>query len=208
MLGLTAAIVVIVLIFLFCFILSAALEDGEAEDNVCPDLLQLRIDRAERRMRVLEEDQIILARQVLERHELEQPRLDLQYGQRETHGHLLDQRRQIQQTRQELQRIQHRQRSAQEQQTNDLEVNQKELIQQCLIFNTLEDTADGVQSIANSHKNECTICLERYQAGETIATAKTDACIHIFHQECIMEWLKKHDKCPLCRTNIVGTNHS
>mmetsp|Transcript_545 Transcript_545/g.914 ORF Transcript_545/g.914 Transcript_545/m.914 type:complete len:376 (-) Transcript_545:138-1265(-) len=50
---------------------------------------------------------------------------------------------------------------------------------------------------------ECSICLECYNPGETICVAKADACNHVFHKECLVEWLKNHDCCPLCRVNLL-----
>ena len=52
---------------------------------------------------------------------------------------------------------------------------------------------------------ECSICLCDFQHGDTIAWARNtnDECHHIFHQECITEWLKSKDVCPMCRTNIL-----
>lgn len=53
---------------------------------------------------------------------------------------------------------------------------------------------------------ECAICLGEYEAGDTIAWAKAEGCDHVFHGECIREWLKKqHDECPLCRKEILIT---
>lgn len=64
------------------------------------------------------------------------------------------------------------------------------------------------RSIASStrtlSKPDCSICLDSYKTGETICWAKTDECDHIFHQECIVEWMKAHDDCPLCRTNLMS----
>lgn len=45
----------------------------------------------------------------------------------------------------------------------------------------------------------CTICLEDY------TTKNQDLCIlecgveHVFHEHCILEWLKKQETCPVCR---------
>uniref|UniRef100_A0A7S2EWX5 RING-type domain-containing protein n=1 Tax=Trieres chinensis TaxID=1514140 RepID=A0A7S2EWX5_TRICV len=52
-------------------------------------------------------------------------------------------------------------------------------------------------------RNECTICLDQYEEGDTVCWAKKEECDHIFHEECISHWLQDHDECPLCRTNIV-----
>ena len=55
-----------------------------------------------------------------------------------------------------------------------------------------------------SISDECCICLEGYKPGEVICAAKTDACDHVFHEDCVREWLKNHDRCPLCRVNLMN----
>jgi len=67
-------------------------------------------------------------------------------------------------------------------------------------------------------KLECSICLEPFAAGDSVAWAKdggdpADAaemstatrtgCNHIFHKECLVAWLQDHDDCPLCRRTLV-----
>lgn len=54
-----------------------------------------------------------------------------------------------------------------------------------------------------SKRNECCICLECYNPGEAICVPITKECSHVFHQECILEWVKKNDKCPLCRVELL-----
>eukprot|EP00980_Cylindrotheca_fusiformis_P030387 scaffold24745_cov117-Cylindrotheca_fusiformis.AAC.1 len=45
-----------------------------------------------------------------------------------------------------------------------------------------------------SKGDSCCICLEAYLPGETICAATTPACDHVFHQECIFQWLQSdHD---------------
>jgi hypothetical protein len=96
----------------------------------------------------------------------------------------------------------------------------KERIQQNLIFTHLDQEASISHTEArrssksleknatdemNEAKPECMICLSPYQMGETIAGAKTEECVHVFHKECIMEWfLKDRDDCPMCRTKILS----
>lgn len=55
---------------------------------------------------------------------------------------------------------------------------------------------------------ECSICLDRYEAGDTVAFARVDGCEHIFHEECLVQWLADHDDCPLCRKKLVGVEGS
>ncbi|KAL7115542.1 hypothetical protein ACP275_04G188900 [Erythranthe tilingii] len=46
----------------------------------------------------------------------------------------------------------------------------------------------------------CAICLVEYKDGETLATITV--CKHRYHVFCIRAWLKEHDTCPLCRTQV------
>ena len=63
-------------------------------------------------------------------------------------------------------------------------------------------SADG--STETLGEKECIICLETFKLSDTICWAKqNDKCNHIFHEECAIEWLKNHDRCPLCRADIV-----
>jgi hypothetical protein len=53
-------------------------------------------------------------------------------------------------------------------------------------------------------KDECCICLECYASGESICVPISEECDHVFHEECIVEWLKTHSECPLCRVKLVS----
>lgn len=53
-------------------------------------------------------------------------------------------------------------------------------------------------------KNEsCSICLESYSEGDTACESISTECNHVFHQECILEWLRQNDRCPLCRIDLL-----
>ena len=94
------------------------------------------------------------------------------------------------------------------------------------------DNGTSVDPCHNHHREEdcCSICLEPYRVGDTVArlkrtgttmtatattTATTDAasdgdgcttkscCNHWFHKDCILEWLQNHDDCPLCRVDMI-----
>jgi hypothetical protein len=49
--------------------------------------------------------------------------------------------------------------------------------------------------------NVCPICLGAYKEGSMLFTSKH--CAHIFHGDCILEWLTKHEDCPVCRAQMV-----
>mmetsp|Transcript_6261 Transcript_6261/g.8852 ORF Transcript_6261/g.8852 Transcript_6261/m.8852 type:complete len:207 (+) Transcript_6261:210-830(+) len=71
---------------------------------------------------------------------------------------------------------------------------------------TWNAAADSVRSLTNSEP-ECSICLDQYKTGDTLCWAKSNQCNHIFHEECISEWLKDHEDCPLCRTPLLTGDH-
>ena len=54
--------------------------------------------------------------------------------------------------------------------------------------------ADGWQEAA------CAVCLAELADGE--AARVLPECKHYFHAECVGEWLRAHDTCPLCRTPL------
>ena len=48
--------------------------------------------------------------------------------------------------------------------------------------------------------NQCTICLTNFCVGEVIGQLP---CRHIFHIDCIGEWVFKHPTCPICRMKLA-----
>ncbi|KAL7486386.1 hypothetical protein ACHAW6_013436 [Cyclotella cf. meneghiniana] len=54
--------------------------------------------------------------------------------------------------------------------------------------------------------NQCAICLCDYTIGDLIVLSPNKACPHVFHRECIVEWLvKMQDRtpCPCCRQPFI-----
>eukprot|EP00934_Nitzschia_sp_Nitz4_P000412 Nitzschia sp. Nitz4//scaffold17_size182527//88045//89019//NITZ4_001854-RA/size182527-snap-gene-0.280-mRNA-1//1//CDS//3329539340//412//frame0 len=51
----------------------------------------------------------------------------------------------------------------------------------------------------------CSICLAEYEVGDKITWSKNPLCFHVFHHECIEQWLYKHDECPLCREDFFDS---
>jgi len=46
----------------------------------------------------------------------------------------------------------------------------------------------------------CAICLENFDALSNVKQLPT--CHHVFHTNCLTEWLLRHGNCPMCRTII------
>jgi hypothetical protein len=56
-------------------------------------------------------------------------------------------------------------------------------------------------SIPASHEpeKECPICMEVFQVGECVSWSASTKCEHVFHYECLKEWLLRRTGCPYCR---------
>lgn len=50
--------------------------------------------------------------------------------------------------------------------------------------------------------DNCAICLETLAASAVTAEVYTLNCKHAFHRNCIQGWLREHNTCPMCRTNV------
>ena len=65
---------------------------------------------------------------------------------------------------------------------------------------------ESLQEKDKMFNDSCIICLENFSANKK-QLIKHDKivfleCKHIFHERCIIKWLKDHDKCPICRFNL------
>ena len=52
-------------------------------------------------------------------------------------------------------------------------------------------------------KKQCPICLDDYDIGDEICMSPNHQCPHVFHVECMSEWLMKRNECPLCRADYL-----
>jgi Ring finger domain len=62
-----------------------------------------------------------------------------------------------------------------------------------------EDEDDDDDSIQQAMERECPICFEEFRVGQVISFSANPECRHVFHHECIKEWLLRHINCPFCR---------
>lgn len=64
--------------------------------------------------------------------------------------------------------------------------------------NTLAYTYIQLKTKENE-KEKCTICLCEYESNEHVRRLP---CMHLFHLQCIDQWLPSNKKCPICRVDI------
>jgi len=76
--------------------------------------------------------------------------------------------------------------------------------------NSGDNHQDGLslQSPSSDEENTstCVICLDAFRVGDDVTWSKDMQCRHVFHQECLSEWLSnpEHDDCPFCRRTILS----
>ena len=62
----------------------------------------------------------------------------------------------------------------------------------------------------SDNNNNCVICLYEFQIGDNISALP---CLHVFHHDCIKNWLKNELTCPVCKleitlSSIIGENNN
>ena len=61
---------------------------------------------------------------------------------------------------------------------------------------------DPARDDSNS-ADECSICLANFCNGDRVARSNNVCCPHIFHRDCVHEWLLQHFECPMCRNEFL-----
>mmetsp|Transcript_3401 Transcript_3401/g.4522 ORF Transcript_3401/g.4522 Transcript_3401/m.4522 type:complete len:352 (-) Transcript_3401:411-1466(-) len=61
-----------------------------------------------------------------------------------------------------------------------------------------EDSTSSLHS-----PRSCPICMELYHEGESVAWSRNEKCHHVFHLDCLMDWLMENDDCPMCREKYL-----
>ena len=53
------------------------------------------------------------------------------------------------------------------------------------------------------HNEECSICMEEFKVGETVSFSPAEGCYHVFHHDCLRQWLLHKIGCPCCRVIML-----
>lgn len=66
-----------------------------------------------------------------------------------------------------------------------------------LVMGTYEETAPRR---ANCHcREQCTVCQELFEKKDSVMVLP---CSHVYHSECISQWLQSSKLCPICSTAV------
>jgi hypothetical protein len=61
---------------------------------------------------------------------------------------------------------------------------------------------DDSASVSGDEESEgCAICLSKFTSQQLVCESNNSSCLHMFHKDCMMDWLVKHsdNTCPMCR---------
>lgn len=62
-----------------------------------------------------------------------------------------------------------------------------------------------LQNVTAEQEARCAVCLEQ------LIVASKAPCGHLYHKECLLQWMRHSNTCPLCRRDILPlplTDHS
>ncbi|XP_024012984.1 E3 ubiquitin-protein ligase ATL4 isoform X2 [Eutrema salsugineum] len=69
-----------------------------------------------------------------------------------------------------------------------------------LYYRNKNPGSNGRDHSGEEEDKRCSVCLEDFEPKETVMLTP---CQHMFHEECIVPWLKSKGQCPLCRSVIL-----
>ncbi|XP_018479835.2 uncharacterized protein LOC108850872 [Raphanus sativus] len=55
-------------------------------------------------------------------------------------------------------------------------------------------------------ETQCSICIEDLSEKSQQSIIEIPNCLHMFHQNCLSEWLRRKNSCPLCRRSVRPRN--
>ena len=63
-------------------------------------------------------------------------------------------------------------------------------------FNKRPSPTEGSEEEEEEEADKCTICLSEFEVEEDVRRLP---CMHLFHVECVDQWLGQNKRCPICR---------
>ena len=70
-------------------------------------------------------------------------------------------------------------------------------------INSLRETIITSDDLIEENNKECLICLDEHVLG---GKAVKLPCGHLYHGNCIIEWLRKQGSCPVCRYEVESSD--
>lgn len=67
------------------------------------------------------------------------------------------------------------------------------------VIGDLKEFSLSADDLVEETNRTCPVCIEEYDEGGQAVMLQ---CSHIFHKECVREWLQKHATCPSCRYEL------
>ena len=89
---------------------------------------------------------------------------------------------------------------------NDEEAEETNILQR--VWKEFGDRGHGNKNIKKKDEvtETCAICMDDYEENQTVIIG--DNCIHMYHKECLLKWMKaKHDFCPYCRSYVFPVSN-
>ena len=64
------------------------------------------------------------------------------------------------------------------------------------------------RAISKSFHPSETFCLMDCFAGEEVRLSPNEECVHVFHKDCMLDWILRKRRCPKCRRDYVSVSFS
>ena len=82
-------------------------------------------------------------------------------------------------------------------------VSTRSILKDCQIERYNFDSGKRLRLLQTDYSkySRCSICMEDFTEGEEVVLCP---CKHCYHDQCIKEWLRLKNSCPLCKLNIYG----
>ena len=75
--------------------------------------------------------------------------------------------------------------------------------QKIRLLNDTINHMDDIESV-ESVVGECSVCLDPFNNSKELIQL---VCGHIYHKECVYEWISRKNTCPNCRKSILSTDN-